>query len=90
MESVCKGPVESTQFNNCFCSVSGKAWTNLKSCVGDKTTECDQNKDSILGAYGSHCFAWKKDEEEEVCVDKSQEDPLLLKLADQFCTAFVT
>lgn len=90
VEFLCTGPIESIQFNNCFCSVGHKVWPALKGCLTDQTNQCERYKESILGYYGSHCFAWKKDEKYEICVEKSQGDALLMSVADSFCTAFVT
>lgn len=91
--AACSGPVSSSQFNDCFCAVSGSgaaAWKAVAGCLADKTTECYKVKESILGAFGAHCFAHKKDEKELVCVAGSEQDELLLSLADSFCTEFVT
>lgn len=90
VEAACKGPITSSEFNNCFCVPESKAWSTLKSCITTANTECSESKESILGSYGAHCFAYKKDEDQAICVDKSQDDELLLSLADSFCSEFVT
>lgn len=89
VEATCDGPVSSDQFNECFCDVHGDTWSTLEDCVsGDDCLEDAYNV--LLTGYGSHCFAYNEKEEEEVCVDASQDNELLLSLADAFCTEFIT
>ncbi|KAF7545596.1 hypothetical protein G7Z17_g9044 [Cylindrodendrum hubeiense] len=89
VEAACKGPISSDQFNDCFCDADGDAWANLEDCLTVET-DCDKTKESILGYYGAHCFAWKDDEEEEFCVDASQDNELKMSIADSFCDEFIT
>ncbi|KAF7555311.1 hypothetical protein G7046_g6581 [Stylonectria norvegica] len=89
VESACKGPVSSDQFNDCFCAADGPAWDVFTDCLLVKP-DCGEDQYQILGAFGAHCFANKDDEEEEFCVDGSQGDELKLSVADMFCTEFIT
>lgn len=93
VEEKCRGPTSSEQFNNCFCSIGteGLAWPALAKCVSGQDAKCPANiQYDILGDWGAHCFAYKKDEEEQVCVDSTQNDKLLMSVADVFCTEFLT
>lgn len=89
VEAPCKGPISSSQFNDCFCDAEGDAWANLEDCLA-VGTDCKSTQESILGYYGAHCFAWKDDTEEEFCVDASQGDALKMSIADSFCDEFIT
>ncbi|KAH7155173.1 hypothetical protein B0J13DRAFT_521328 [Dactylonectria estremocensis] len=89
VEAACKGPITSSQFNDCFCDADGDAWAALENCLTVET-DCDPQRESVLGYYGAHCFAWKDDAEEEFCVDASQDDELKMSVADSFCDEFIT
>ncbi|CAM1504275.1 Fc.00g018660.m01.CDS01 [Cosmosporella sp. VM-42] len=87
VESTCKGPITSDQFNDCFCAADGDAFAALEDCLkGD----CGDWQYQLLSYYGAHCFAAKDDEESEFCVDASQDDEYKLSIADMYCSEFVT
>lgn len=93
VEASCQGPITSDQFNNCFCSIGkeGLAWPKLENCFIGNDAKCSSDiQYDTLGDWGAHCFAYKDDEEEEVCVDSTQNDKLLMSVADVFCTEFLT
>lgn len=93
VESACDGPISSDEFNDCFCTVHGDApaWKALEDCLNDVASDCQEDAYNVLlSGYGAHCFAYNEREEEEVCVDDSQDNELLLSLADSFCTEFIT
>ena len=93
VEASCRGPTSSDQFNDCFRSIGdeGLAWPELEKCVSGQDARCPEDiQYDILGDWGAHCFAYKKDEEEEVCVDSTQDKKLLMSVADMFCTEFLT
>lgn len=93
VEGKCRGPTSSDQFNDCFCGIGeeGLAWPKLTDCLTGSNAKCVKDDEyNILSDWGAHCFAYKKDEEEEVCVDSTQDDKLLMTVADWFCTEFLT
>ncbi|KAK7433406.1 hypothetical protein QQZ08_000346, partial [Neonectria magnoliae] len=87
VEAACKAPI--TQFNDCFCDADGKAWAALDDCLTAET-DCQRTRESTLGYYGAHCFAYKDNAEEEFCVNASQDDLLKMSVADSFCKGFIT
>ncbi|KAH7156877.1 hypothetical protein EDB81DRAFT_928999 [Dactylonectria macrodidyma] len=89
VEAACRGTITSSQFNDCFCDADGDAWAALENCLTAET-DCDPTRESVLGYYGAHCFAWKDDAEGEFCVDASQDDELKMSVADSFCDEFIT
>lgn len=92
VEETCRGPIGSKQYNDCFCAVGedGEAWAKLKGCITDDDGSCADDQYNVWSYWGAHCFAYKDDEEEEVCVDSSQDDDVLMSVADSFCTEFLT
>ncbi|KAH8172543.1 hypothetical protein LIA77_06798 [Sarocladium implicatum] len=79
VESKCRGPTSSDQFNDCFCSIGdqGLAWPKLTDCLTGSNAQCaEEDQYQILSYWGAHCFAYKDDEEEQVCVDSTQDDNL--------------
>ncbi len=94
VESTCKGPITSSQFNDCFCTTSSESsssWSVLKSCVTDEDTQCSGDKVSILDLYAMHCLQQQKSKyENQLCDISTQDDELLLPVADDHCTEFKT
>lgn len=92
VEAKCRGPTSSDQFNDCFCAVGedSDAWQQLKGCLTSDDGSCKEFEYNVLSYWGSHCFAYKDDEEEIVCVDSTEDDKILMSVADSFCTEFLT